>query len=296
MGESHAKVNSYSNGGEVQLEALAIDLKILQGQSTEHSNKLDTIIKDISSHQHTTQRDSTSSSEVVRLLDEERSAWAVKEKELDFAVQKLKQENDRLIHQIEESMLRLKDNDERSQLLQKENIQLRMNSEKSIASIPDETVIHLREENLRLTTLLEESQRKEKEASSQYCKAQEKLEYYQTKCDETDSLLRQCHMLTEEKDVKLSELQEKMSNLERELLHAKSLSENYQIALKNAEEEIIKAKSSHSEQESVDEQVKMIMNKSYKEIMKQFSPEESYSFKSIKSTVSVVIRVHAFNT
>lgn len=41
----------------------------------------------------------------------------------------------------------------------------------------------------------------------------------------------------------------------------------------------------------VEEQVKTIMNKVYKETMKQFRPEESYSVKSIKSTLSAVIRV-----
>lgn len=267
-------------------------MKRLQGQSTEHSNKLDIIIKDISNvcKQQTKDSSSSTTNEEIRLLDTERNAWILKEKEFAAVIEKLRQENERLTRQCQEHLAHEKDTDVRIKQLEEENNQLKTDSELAISSIPDENAIRLQEENLRLTTLLNESTVKVQELSDQQCKTAEKLLIYETKCGEADGRLAQFQNLIEEKDLKLSEFQEKVSELEKELIRSKSLAESCQISLKKAQEET-NMRSSDSVQDSVEEQVKTIMNKSYKEIMKQFNPDEHYSYKAIKSTVSVVIRV-----
>jgi seryl-tRNA synthetase len=96
--------------------------------------------------------------------------------------------------------------------------------------------------------------------------------------------------LAEDKERKLSDLQEHVQKLEKESSGRQVLVETLQLQLKNSEAEIGN-KSNRDEQEPVEEKVKTIMNKVYKEITKQFKPDESYTFHTIKTTVSVVIRV-----
>ena len=268
----------------------------LKSQSNENSNKLDLVLKGISAASSKTQNPDNPAEEVERLLANERTAWLVSRKELDGSIQQLKQENEQLVNQIEEISNREKQNDARIQRLQEENTRLKDDVVATTQNITDDaTVTRLKEENTRLNTLLDASLKKEKDLASQQHEMQEKLENYEVKCAETSNRLLQFKSLTEEKDQQVSELKEQLQKLERECFHSKSLVETLELKIGRAEEELQK-KSQVSDTDSVEEQVKNIMNKVYKEIMKQFRPDESYAFPSIKSTVSVVIRVkYRFN-
>lgn len=273
------------------MDALTIDLHVLQGQSKENSNKLDLILSELSASRNRNEDVSTTSvKEVERLLASERGAWAANQKENQATIGRLKQENERLAHQIEEMLNREKNTDARIQQLLDENYRLKNDVEMSASSISDDTT-QLREENTLLNNKLDEATRKEQVLASQYRKSQEQLECCEIKCAEIDSRLLKFQSSSEEKDHQLALLQDQVQKHERELSHARSLVEEYQAKLKVAEDESKSKSYDTDEQESVEEKVKIIMNKTYKEIMKQFQLDESYTLKSIKSIVSVVIRV-----
>lgn len=273
------------------MHALANDLQELQGRSKDHSNKLDLILKGLSTSRSKNEDPTTSVEEVQRLFDRERSAWAENQKEIDEAIQRLKQENERLVHQIEEISSREKDSNARIQQLQNENAQLKDDVETSTRNVTGPSLNHLKEENIRLTGLLDTFTQKENDRVVQQRKTEEKLEYYETKCAETDGHILQLQSLIGEKNIELSKLQEKVKKQTRELSHSQSLIDNLKTKLEKAEEDESKRHRHDTEQEPVDEKIKIIMNKAYKEIMKNFRPDESYTSQSIKSTVSVVIRV-----
>lgn len=189
---------------------------------------------------------------------------------------------------MEEISDRKKESDTCIRRLQEENARLKDDVVKASQKVADVSLTELKEENIRLATLLDASLKKEKDRASQQHETQEKLEYYEAKCAETECHLLQIRSLTEGKDRQLSELQEQVRELERKSSHVKSFVETLQLKLQEAE---VQKKIQDSEKDSMEGQVKTIMNKVYKEIMKQFRPDESYAFSSIKSTVSAVIRV-----
>lgn len=228
---------------------ITIDLHKLQGQSKENSSKLDLILSELSATASRNE-DTSVNKEVERLL--------ASEKQQDVIVQQLKQENERLTHQIEE--------------ISNAHENYRLKNEVEISSATTLLLTQqLREENTQLTRKLDETTRKEQDLASQYRKSQEQLECCETKCAEIELKFQS---LTEEKDRQLALLQEQVEKHERE--HARSLVEDNQKQVAET---------------AVEEKVKMIMNKTYKEIMKQFRLNESYTLQSIKSIVSVVIRV-----
>lgn len=269
---------------------MATDLQKLHVKSNEHSNKLNLILAEISASNKNVGNSINPTKAIDQLFCSERQVWLDSRKELECIIQHLKQENDRMVHQIGEKSDREKETDVRIQQLQEENDRFKDDLETSNQNMKDGTSNQLREENIRLTSFLDISLLKEKELESQCKKAQEKLEYYESRSNETDSRLLQFKSLAEDKERKLSDLQEHVQKLEKESSGRQVLVETLQLQLKNSEVEIGN-KSNRDEQEPVEEKVKTIMNKVYKEITKQFKPDESYTFHTIKSTVSVVIRV-----
>ena len=292
--ESHHKDSNNSSAVEPHLDALATDLQKLHVKSNEHSNKLNLILGEISASNKTIEKSINPTEAIDQLLSSERQAWMDSRKELEGIIQHLKQENDRMVHQIGEKSDREKERDVRIQQLQEENARFKDDLETSNRNINDGTLNQLREENIRLTSLLDKSLLKETELASQCKKTQEKLEYYESRSNETDSRLLQFKSFAEDKERKLSDLQEYVQKLEKESSRARSLVETLQLQLKDAEAEIGNRSNRDEEQGPVEEKVKTIMNKVYKEITKKFKPDESYTFHTIKSTVSVVIRVRHY--
>lgn len=273
---------------------MATDLQKLHVKSNEHTNKLNLILGEISASSINNEKSFNPADAIDQLLASERQTWLTSRKELEDIIKGLKQENDRIVHQIGEKSDREKETDVRIQRLQEENARFKNDLETSTRNINDDSLDQLREENIRLTSLLDKSLLKEKELTSRCKETQEKLEYYESKSNESDSRLLQFKSLAEDNERKLSDLQEHAQKLEKESSLAKSLVESLQLELKNAEAEIGKKSNHDEEQEPVEEKVKTIMNKVYKEITKQFKSDESYTFHSIKSTVSVVIRVKTY--
>ena len=288
--ESHHKDRN-SSPGEPHLIALATDLQKLHVKSNEHSNKLNLILGEISTSSKNIEKSFNPTEAIDQLLASERQVWLASRKEFEGIIQHLNQENDRMVHEIGEKTIREKETSVRIQRLQEENARFKDDLETSTRNINDGTLTQLREENIRLTSLLDKSLLMEKELTSQCEETQEKLNYYESRSNETDSRLLQFKSLAEDNERKLFDLQEHAQKLEKESSHARSLVETLQLELKNAEAETGSKSNRHEELEPVEEKVKTIMNKVYKEITKQFKPDESYTFNSIKSTVSVVIRV-----
>ena len=270
---------------------MATDLQKLHVKSNEHTNKLNLILGEISASSINNEKSFNPADAIDQLLASERQTWLTSRKELEDIIKGLKQENDQIVHQIGEKSDREKETDVRIQRLQEENAGLKNDLETSTRNINDDLLDQLREENIRLTSLLDKSLLKEKELTSRCKETQEKLEYYESKSNESDSRLLQFKSLAEDNERKLSDLQKHAQKLEKESKLAKSLVESLQLELKNAEAEIGNKSNRDEDQEPVEEKVKTIMNKVYKEITKQFKSDESYTFHSIKSTVSVVIRV-----
>ena len=270
---------------------MATDLQKLHVKSNEHTNKLNLILGEISASSINNEKSFNPADAIDQLLASERQTWLTSRKELEDIIKGLKQENDQIVHQIGEKSDREKETDVRIQRLQEENAGLKNDLETSTRNINDDLLDQLREENIRLTSLLDKSLLKEKELTSRCKETQEKLEYYESKSNESDSRLLQFKSLAEDNERKLSDLQKHAQKLEKESKLAKSLVESLQLELKNAEAEIGNKSNRDEDQEPVEEKVKTIMNKVYKEITKQFKSGESYTFHSIKSTVSVVIRV-----
>ena len=270
---------------------MATDLQKLHVKSNEHTNKLNLILGEISASSINNEKSFNPADAIHQLLASERQTWLTSRKELEDIIKGLKQENDQIVHQIGEKSDREKETDVRIQRLQEENAGLKNDLETSTRNINDDLLDQLREENIRLTSLLDKSLLKEKELTSRCKETQEKLEYYESKSNESDSRLLQFKSLAEDNERKLSDLQKHAQKLEKESKLAKSLVESLQLELKNAEAEIGNKSNRDEDQEPVEEKVKTIMNKVYKEITKQFKSDERYTFHSIKSTVSVVIRV-----
>ena len=270
---------------------MATDLQKLHVKSNEHTNKLNLILGEISASSINNEKSFNPADAIDQLLASERQTWLTSRKELEDIIKGLKQENDQIVHQIGEKSDREKETDVRIQRLQEENAGLKNDLETSTRNINDDLLDQLREENIRLTSLLDKSLLKEKELTSRCKETQEKLEYYESKSNESDSRLLQFKSLAEDNERKLSDLQKHAQKLEKESKLAKSLVESLQLELKNAEAKIGNKSNRDEDQEPVEEKVKTIMNKVYKEITKQFKSGESYTFHSIKSTVSVVIRV-----
>lgn len=132
----------------------------------------------------------------------------------------------------------------------------------------DRIIQQLKEENNRLLLRNESS-------SLEYQQRIDKLEHqlkgFELKCAESENQLSQF-----QKDSKIANQQ--LKQLEKQIVELQTEEKNPNRTL-------------HSD---LPEQVKTIMNKVYKASLKQFRPEETYSFHSIKSTLSLVIRVNLF--
>lgn len=271
-------------------DALTTGLEKLQVQSNEHANTLNLILGEISASSKRDKNSANPLESLDHLLASERQAWAANQKELDGTIQRLKEENNRLLHQIEEKSEREKEIGIRIQQLQDENVRFKEDLKSITHSQNDGTLDQLRKENTQLAALLDASLVKEKEIASQHDQMQEKLNSYESKSTKVESLILESKRLAEEKKQRISQLQEHIQKLEKDSSDARSVVEDLQSKLKDAEKEIKNKYYSTQEQGSLEEQVKVIMNKVYKEITKQFIPGESYAFHSIKSTVSTVIR------
>ncbi|XP_057378341.1 FK506-binding protein 15-like [Daphnia carinata] len=280
----------YKPSEQPHWDALTTGLQKLQAQSNEHSNMLNLILGEISASGTRGKNSANPLESLDHLLASERQAWAANQKELEGTIQRLKEENNRLLQQIEEKSEREKEIDIRIQQLQDENARFKEDLKLITHSQNDETLDQLRKENTQLAALLDASLVKEKKLASQHDQMQEKLDSYESKSTKVESLLLESERLAEKKEQRISQLQEHIKKLEKQSSDARSVVEDLQSKLKDAEKEIQNKYYSDQEQGSLEEQVKVIMNKVYKEITKKFIPGESYAFHSIKSTVSTVIR------
>ena len=132
----------------------------------------------------------------------------------------------------------------------------------------DKIILQLKEENNQLltrhgTSSLEYQQR--------INELEHQLKAHQLKCAESENQLSQFQSDSEKRNQQLKQLEKQIIELQKE-----EKSQN---------------KTLHSD---LPEQVKIIMNKVYKASLKQFRPEETYSYHSIKSTLSLVIRVNLY--
>ena len=190
------------------------------------------------------------------------------------AIQQLSEDNNRL-NGLLETLRSKRDDDTTAQHLNEENARLT-----TLLNAKVDEAIKFKEENVRLAEKLESS-------SNLASQLDEKLLIYQSKCAELESSLHQHQALAHEKAQLYKQLQEQKEQLENEAAQARSLAESLQLKLDQTE----RNKTSTEDKGAVVEQVKAIMNKTYKQALKQFRPEESYSFQSIKSSLSGVIRV-----
>ncbi|KAI9553605.1 hypothetical protein GHT06_021526 [Daphnia sinensis] len=280
----------YKPSEEPHWDALTTGLQKLQAQSNEQSNMLNLILGEISASNTRGKNSATPLESLDHLLASERQAWTANQKELEGTIQRLKEENNRLLHQIEEKSEREKEIGIRIQQLQDENARFKEDLKSITHSQNDGTLDQLRKENTQLAALLDASLVKEKEITSQFDQLQEKLNSYESKSTKAESLLSESERVAEEKELRISQLQGHIQKLEKETSDARSVVEDLRSKLKDAETEIQNKYHLNQEQGSLEEQVKVIMNKVYKEITKQFIPGENYAFHSIKSTVSTVIR------
>jgi len=120
-------------------------------------------------------------------------------------------------------------------------------------------VQQLKEENSRL---LIEQETSSVDYERRIAELEQQLEMYRLKCTGSDDRLKQ---------------------LEKDSLELK-------FKLSQSENEIVNERKNSLACLPVGEQVKGIMNKVYKASLKQFRPDETYSLRSIKTTLSLVIR------
>lgn len=286
-------------------------LEKLNSQASRQSEKLDRILDWI-----------TCQSQTSRPADSERTneneSWASRTREAENTVKQLREEIAKLTKQFEETSrqkedairesLRLKsvseDNAETIQKLREETARL-----EKMLSKESETVKHLTEENARLASLSETVNRTNQEdyvvkelksenarlvalveAAEKHKNAihlvDEKLLIYQSKCAELESRLLEIQDVARNKDQQVKELQQENEKLARDATEARDLADALQLTLDKS-----KAEKPTGDGNEVEERVKTIMNKTYKQAMKQFRPEQSYSFDFIKSSLSGVIRV-----
>jgi len=128
----------------------------------------------------------------------------------------------------------------------------------------DQVVQQLKEENNQLSILHESASLKYQQRIDEL---ENQLKVYKLKCVQSENQLSQFQSDSEKRDQQLQQLEKQVAELQKE---EKSINQTL-----------------HSD---LPEQVKTIMNKVYKESLKQFQPEDNYSFRSIKSTLSLVIR------
>lgn len=277
-------------------------LQKLQSQANGQSDKLDRILKWITSQEQSRQITSNTQHNSAELSE----LWTTKEREAEVTIQHLKAENSRLLKQWEEAVqqrddfiqenVKLKSVTSSMQTLEEENSKLktllkekevaleqnsRLSASEKLKEEEDERISRLKEENARLSDLLE-SVRKEKNLAE--IQLEEKLVIYQSKCGEMESHLRELKSLVGEKEEAVKQLQSKNDRLERDALDSRNLADTLKSKLEASEKP-------QADGTAVEEQVKIIMNKLYKQALKQFQPEETYSFQNIKASLSTVIRV-----
>ena len=256
----------------------------LQIQSNGHSEKLDKIIEDLISINCHAPTNIITSTE-AEMLAKERTAWAASQKEANTTILQLKEETTQLKALLSASSQEGEHSN--LQLLKNENARLQTVI-LSASQASDASIQELKRENIKLKAQLQSSDEKTKNF---ILELEAKLEMYQSKCAQAESSLNQVKSLVSEKDQQISYFQERVQMLEVKSSQANSLADALQLQLNNSEMESREHLEEAQQQIHVEEQVKTIMNKVYKETMKQFQPEETYSFKTIKSTVSAVIRV-----
>lgn len=199
--------------------------------------------------------------------------------EREGIIRQLKEENDRLKEPPMEKKGDNKEDDEVVKNLKEENARLTA----SIKTLEEDVVAKLREEKAHLTAQLESS-------GSCASELDEKLLIYQSKCADLESRCHQYEALAQEKDQLSRKLQEEKEQLGTEAARARSLADALRQQLDQTEK-VTQSTDAPQTSTGVAEQVKTIMNKTYKQALKQFQPEESYSFQSIKAILSAVIRV-----
>ncbi len=278
-------------------------LQKLQSQASGQSDKLDRILEWITSQEQSRQITNNTQHNSAELGE----LWATKEREAEASIQHLKTENSRLLKQWEEAIqqrddsiqenVKLKsaalsiqtlveENSKLKTLLKEKEVALeqksRLSASEKLKEEEDERISRMKEENARLSDLLE-SVRKEKNLAE--IQLEEKLVIYQSKCGEMESHLRELKSLVGEKEEAIKQLQSNNNRLERDALDSRNLADTLKSKLEASENK------PRDDGNAVEEQVKIIMNKLYKQALKQFQPEESYSFQNIKASLSTVIRV-----
>ena len=146
----------------------------------------------------------------------------------------------------------------------------------------------LKEEKKRLIDLLQSNSEKDESCITQL---EEQLHLYRSKYAETESRLLKYQAADEKKTQDLAQLQRQVQQHEKDLSQALSLVDSLQFKLNQAEDKLKENHKTVVDSDQLGDQVKSIMNKVYKESLKQFRPDETYSYRSIKSILSLVIRV-----
>lgn len=203
----------------------------------------------------------------------------------NFTIKKLKEENDQLASLLQNKIQEQKTNLLKIKQLEDENVKLRdsLNTSMSCQSKLQKNVYE--EEIGNLQIFLKEQQFEKEKLAQLHENELRDLKAKLTNNADTVNCLR-------------NELEKKIHEVENgrqeRTFNEKALSQaNQQIDSLKDELTRVKAEMSNRPESGskATDQVKTIMNQIYKEITKQFRPEETYSFKEIKSTVGAVIRV-----
>lgn len=229
---------------------------------------------------------SSKEEEIKQLLVNERNAWAENHNETVKTVHELKQENEQLLNEIKDQRVREKDLEEKIVRLQKENSELKQDAKSTLLAHEEASALQIKDKTEQLVASFEATCQKEKELAHQNRELHERYEKCESKCINLETCLSQALLVSEEKDRQLCEFQKQVEELQKEVFQARISLVEFSKTKPN--------KGNTFEEGSLDEQVKIIMNKVNKEILKHFKADENYAFATIKSTVSGVIRVKPY--
>lgn len=123
---------------------------------------------------------------------------------------------------------------------------------------------------------------REKQAEQRDCQLAEA----RTKLDALELRLRSA-------EERSSSLSRQLDQMERDKVQCENDVASLRHKLEQSERQLAVTQQPKADTQPSNEHVMKIMNKVYKEIVKQFRPEDMYPFRTIKSTVSQIIRVRS---
>lgn len=232
----------------------------------------------------------TPSNEAIQLETEKKQLsdeWYLERDSLMLTIQTLRDENDQLASLKHTKVQECQDALKKIEQLENENLRLRDGLKEKLSEQKEMLETAHREESEDLKLVINELKAKEEKLTSQQ---ENVIRDLKAKFLSNENVIHNLRKDIEEKTGQLDVACQERALVEEELLHA-----NHQIASLNEDFSRTKKEWSNGtgqgSQASVIDQVKTIMNKVYKEIAKQFLPEQTYSLKDIKLTVGAVIRV-----